>query len=65
FFFILSANIEEAQRRGQNELAQALDMIGNLTMAKLQGVDLSAVEDAAEPPAEPPAEKPQIHIGRR
>ncbi|MCB9078832.1 MAG: hypothetical protein H6631_14615 [Anaerolineaceae bacterium] len=65
FFFILSANIEEAQRRGQKELAQALDMIGNLTMAKLQGVDLSAMESASEPPAEPPAEKPQIHIGRR
>ncbi|MCB0210970.1 MAG: hypothetical protein KDJ52_16640 [Anaerolineae bacterium] len=65
FFFILSANIDEARRQGHNETAQALEMIGNLTMAKLQGIDLSEMEADPEPPAEQPQEKPQIHISRR
>ncbi|MCB0197390.1 MAG: hypothetical protein KDJ65_35915 [Anaerolineae bacterium] len=65
FFFVLTANIEEARRQGHNETAQALEMIGNLTMAKLQGIDLSQMEAEAEPPAEQPQEKPQIHISRR
>lgn len=65
FFFILSANIEEAQRQGQKETAQALEMIGNLTMAKLQGIDLSEMQANQAPPTEQPEEKPKIHIGRR
>lgn len=65
FFFVLSANIEEARRQGQNETAQALEMVGNLAMAKLQGIDLSAMEADQETQSNPPEEKPQIHIGRR
>jgi hypothetical protein len=36
FFAVLSANIEEARRQNQNEVAQAMEMIGNMAMAMLQ-----------------------------
>lgn len=80
FFFILNANIEEARRRGQQEVVQALDLIGNLAMARLQGFDLTkmaptegqsegvpAADTAGEEPAQeqPPAPQPQILIAKR
>ena len=80
FFFILNANIEEARRRGQQEVVQALDLIGNLAMARLQGIDLTkvapaeeqseetpAADTAGEDPAQeqPPAPQPQILIAKR
>lgn len=36
FFAILAANIEEARRQKQNEVAQAMEMIGNMAMVMLQ-----------------------------
>jgi hypothetical protein len=81
FFFILNANIEEARRRGQQEVVQALDLIGNLAMARLQGIDLTktpaadrsnneeatAADTAVEEPVQeqPVKEQPQILIAKR
>ncbi len=36
FFMVLSANIEEARRQKQEQVAQAMEMIGNMAMAMLQ-----------------------------
>ncbi len=36
FFAVLSANIEEARRQKQEQVAQAMEMIGNMAMAMLQ-----------------------------
>jgi hypothetical protein len=67
FFFLLQANIQEAQKQGYNEAAQAMEMIGAIALTKLQeryGEELpEAPEDEPEPPSEP--EKPTIHIARR
>ena len=36
FFMVLSANIEEARLQKQEQVAQAMEMIGNMAMAMLQ-----------------------------
>lgn len=63
FFFILSANIEEAKRRGQNEAVQAFQMIGNIILSLVKEADPEEAEQAeTKPEAE---EKPQIFIASR
>jgi hypothetical protein len=65
FFYILSANIEEAKRQGQNEAAQALQMIGGMALNLLKEAN---PEEPAQPETEEkPAteEKPQIFIASR
>lgn len=64
FFFVLNAHVQEAQRRGQQETVQALNMIGNMVVAKLQGIDPSQGEPASSA-EEKTEEQPQIHISRR
>jgi hypothetical protein len=65
FFFILSANIEEAKRQGQNQAAQALQMIGNIALSMLREANPEEAEaDQAEPQPEA-EEKPQIFIASR
>jgi hypothetical protein len=46
FFMVLSANIEEARRQKQEQVAQAMEMLGNMAMAMLQ-----KSMGEAEPPA--------------
>jgi hypothetical protein len=68
FFYILSANIEEAKRQKQKQAVQAMEMIGGMAMAMLQeryGPPPEAEENAAESEAEPPEEKPQILTAKR
>ena len=36
FFAVLSANIQEAQKEKQEQAVQALQIIGNIAMSKLQ-----------------------------
>jgi hypothetical protein len=52
FFFVLGENINEARRQGQNEPAQALEMIGNMAMTKLQEGGASQSQ-TGQPEAEP------------
>ncbi len=56
FFYILSANIEEAKRQKQDEAAQAMGMIGNMAMAMLQE------RFASEAPSDQVEPTPQILI---
>lgn len=58
FFFVLGQNINEARRQGHNEPAQALEMIGNMAMAKLQE------RYAPQPQAEQAKTEPQILISK-
>ncbi len=58
FFFVLGQNINEARRQGHNEPAQALEMIGNMAMAKLQE------RQAPQPQAEQSKPEPQILISK-
>ncbi len=51
FFMVLSANIEEARRRKQPELAEALTALGNLAMGMLQERDLQRAKSTAQPEA--------------
>ena len=57
FFYILSANIEEAKRQKHEEAAQALEMIGNMAMTMLQE-RYGTKQPEAE--ADPPETQPQI-----
>lgn len=58
FFFVLQANIEEAQRQGHENVAKNLQAIGNIVAQK--------VRDKIQREAAPsPQEKPQIHIATR
>ncbi len=60
FFFILQANIEEAQRQGHTEAAKALQMIASIAMAKLQErYSAPAKKETA------PQDKPKIHVASR
>ena len=49
FFMVLSANIEEANRRKQTEVAQALTALGNIAMSLLQERELQRVKKTAPP----------------
>ncbi len=49
FFMVLSANIEEATRRKQTEVAQALTALGNIAMAMLQERELQRAKSTAQP----------------
>jgi hypothetical protein len=55
FFSILSANIEEARRQKQDQIAEAMEMLGNMTMALLQ----AQMTAQANPDQPPPS---QIHL---
>lgn len=70
FFFVLEMNIEEATKQGHTDAAQAMQMIGNIAVSKLQQKhgppQQSAGEQATQTP--PPAaagDTPKIHIARR
>ena len=63
FFYILNANIEEARRQGQNQAAQALETIGNITMAMLQEKYGPEMEEEGE--ESQPAPQSEILIGKR
>ena len=62
FFYILRANVEEARRQNQDDAANALEMIGNVAITKLQQ------RHGQQPPVEQPQqsqpveEAPKIHI---
>jgi hypothetical protein len=62
FFYILNANIEEARRQGQNQAVQALETLGNITMAMLQEKYGPEEEDKEE---NEPAPQSEILIGKR
>lgn len=62
FFFLVQANIEEAQRQGHNDAAQALEMIGAMAIAKLQEKYGQPPETAVTPE---PKNKPTIEIASR
>ncbi len=47
FFAVLSANIEEARRQKQGQVAQAMELLGNLAMAKLQSRFMPKPEEPA------------------
>lgn len=49
FFMVLTANIEEARRRKQTEVAQALTALGNIAMAMLQERQLQQAKSTAQP----------------
>lgn len=75
FFYILSTNIQEARRQGQNQTAQALEMVGNIAMSQLQehyGAEMAQqarqqgqTTSTPQPFTPPPVEKPKIHIASR
>jgi len=65
FFFILSANIEEAKRQGQNQAAQALQMIGNIALSMLREAHPEEAETEQAEPQPETEEKPQIFIASR
>ena len=62
FFFLIQANVEEARRQGQNEAAQAMEMVAAMAIAKLQ-----EKHGSQQPPTSPPEpeDKPTIHIATR
>jgi len=60
FFFVLQANIEEAKRQGHNEPAQALEMLGNMVMAKLQEQHAAQQNETGQATEE----QPQIVISK-
>jgi hypothetical protein len=49
FFMVLSANIEEARRRKQTEVAQVLTALGNIAMGMLQERELQRAKHTAQP----------------
>lgn len=59
FFAVLSANIQEAQRRQQNDFAQALEYLGSLTMKLLQ----DRLADQTRPKPQPATPSP-IHLAK-
>jgi hypothetical protein len=70
FFFILQANMREAQRQGYQDAARALEMIGAIALSKLQEQNDEPASDqpsADEPEqaAEAKPNKPTIHIAKR
>lgn len=62
FFALLSANIQEARRRQQNEIAEAMEMLGNIAISMLQE-RLGAQAEASEPQVQPPPSS--IHIAKK
>jgi hypothetical protein len=59
FFFVLRTNIEEAQRKGQEEMAKALEMVANMAIAMLQ-----EAQQPEQPESKPEAQS-QIYIAGR
>src|SRR5262245_2170212 len=59
FFFVLRTNIEEVRRKGQEETAKALEMIGNMALAMLQEAQ------QPEQPESKPEPQSQIYIPGR
>jgi hypothetical protein len=53
FFALLSANIQEARRRKQNEIGDAMEMLGNMAISMLQE-RMAAQTEADEPAPKPP-----------
>jgi hypothetical protein len=63
FFYILQANIKEAERQNHPEAARGLEAIGNLAMSKLQQREIEKAGMAA--PIAPPPTQPKIHLAGR
>ncbi len=64
FFMVLSANIEEARRQKQNQVAQAMAMIGDMAMSMIQA-RMAKEAPQEEAAAEEPKPKSEILISSR
>ena len=64
FFMVLSANIEEARRQKQNQVAQAMAMIGDMAMSMIQE-RMAKEAPQQEEVAEEPKPKSEILISSR
>ena len=60
FFAILSANIQEARKHNQNDIAQAMEQLGNMAMSLIQEQMNPQPEPEPEAPSSPAT--PTIHL---